>query len=558
MFEKVNCKDSESKISCKAIAKMIGWKHVIYDDVMKTDDGIIIHIHDKRITSKCPCCGKRSSHVHSYYYRTMTTLSLHGQRVKIVAETRRYKCENPKCNRKTFASQIDGVTERYSRMTLEARHYLEGLLVHVPATVGSIQSTMSGMPISASTALRMIYGINPKIDYSSIRRICIDDFAFRKGQRYRTMIVDADTGLPVEVVCSRDERDVTKALEKYKKANIISRDRAGAYYKAIRKARPHAKQVADRFHLVMNCGDHMEKALKHNIQTIKQEISKYTNSPPVSQAESLYAPPSLEETERFNKVKALRARGWSYDRIAGEVNSSRRAVTEICNSEIPHGRKVTTPKMILPYIDIIENSIENGLSYTDIRKSILDHGGNISIKALSLGMKKMYPQYKLHRGRYAKGCTRKGLININEGRQLRLLTSGRMHIYLANPDYGIDKKTGECSEEHTLAEKLIASSTTLLHLRDFNIRFRNILKGNSSEDLYKWIERYSKSPYGDVVSFVKSVQRDISPIKNAIKYSISNGLIEGLNNKMKYIKRSMYGRASDRLLWIKIFQTCLT
>lgn len=227
---------------------------MIYDDVIKTADGIIIHIHDKRITSKCPCCGKRSSHVHSYYHRTMTTLSLHGQRVKIVAKTRRYKCENPKCKRKTFASQIDGVTERYSRMTLEARHYLEGLLVHVPATVGSIQSTISGMPISASTALRMVYKINPKIDYSSIRRICIDDFAFRKGQRYRTMIVDADTGLPVEVVCSRDERDVTKALKKYKKANIISRDRASAYCKAIRKARPHAKQVADRFHLVMTCG----------------------------------------------------------------------------------------------------------------------------------------------------------------------------------------------------------------------------------------------------------------------------------------------------------------
>ena len=67
--------------------------------------------------------------------------------------------------------------------------------------------------------------------------------------------------------------------------------------------------------------------------------------------------------------------------------------------------------LILPYINIIENGIENGLSYTDIRKSILDHGGNISIEALSLGMKKMYPQYKLHRGGYAKGCTRKGLIN---------------------------------------------------------------------------------------------------------------------------------------------------
>ena len=74
--------------------------------------------------------------------------------------------------------------------------------------------------------------------------------------------------------------------------------------KAIRKARPHAKQVADRFHLVKNCGKHMVNALKHNMQTIKQEIGRYTNSPPASQAESLYAPPSLEEIELFNKVKA--------------------------------------------------------------------------------------------------------------------------------------------------------------------------------------------------------------------------------------------------------------
>lgn len=141
---------------------------------------------------------------------------------------------------------------------------------------------------------------------------------------------------------------------------------------------------------------------------------------------------------------------------------------------------------------------------------------------------------------------------------MRLLASGRMHIYLTNPEYGVNKGTGECSEEHVIAEKLIASSETLLQLRDFHTTFRSILKDGNTENLDKWIEKNAGSKYADLRSFVTSVKRDIKPIKNAITYSISNGLIEGLNNKIKAVKRSMYGRASDKLLWIKMYQTCLT
>lgn len=64
-----------------------------------------------------------------------------------------------------------------------------------------------------------------------------------------------------------------------------------------------------------------------------------------------------------------------------------------------------------------------------------------------------------------------------------------------------------------------------------------------------------QSPHKDVASFVDSVKSDIIPIRNAIRYPISNGMIEGLNNKIKALKRSMYGRASDKLLWIKMYQT---
>lgn len=557
MAEKGFCKDSETKFSSNAIVKICGWKHVICQGIELAADQIIASIRDARLTAKCPCCGKRSNSVHSYYLRTITDLPLHGKRMTAMAEVRRFRCNNPKCGRKTFVAQIEGLSGRYSRRTLELSKHLEATLVEVPATVGARQSSTSGIPISVSTALRIVRNINPVIDYGSIRHICIDDFAFRKGQSYRTLIVDADTRLPVEVVNSRDEGDVAKALRKYSRVSLVSRDRAGAFDKAIRKTRPHAIQVADRFHLVMNCGEHVRSALKHNLQTIRQEVEKYTTAPPTDQACSLYHPPTMEDIELFRKIKDLRARGWSLDSISAAVGADRRRVTDLCNSESPHGKKITTPKMVLPYISIIDEGIKEGKGYKDIRKSILESGGTISIDALSLGMKKLYPNYHPLPGtRKTKEHNLACVKNI-ESRSMRLLSSGRMHIYLANPEYGVNKRTGECSEEHILAERLIASSETLLQLRDFHVSFRNALSGGSVEKLDGWVEKYSISKCNDLASFISSIRRDIVPVKNAIRYPISNGLIEGLNNKIKAIKRSMYGRASDHLLWIKMYQSAL-
>lgn len=557
VIEKVFYKDSETKLTSNAIVKMCGWKHVICQGVQLSGDQVVAMIRDTRSTAKCPCCGKRSKSVHSYYIRTVSDLPLHGRELSVKAEVRRFRCPNSKCGRKTFVAQIEGLTDRYSRRTQELTKHLETILVEVPATVGARQSSASGIPISASTALRVVHNINPMIDYGAIRHICIDDFAFRKGQSYRTLIVDADTRFPVEVVNSRDEGDVAKALRKYRRVSLVSRDRAGAFSKAIRKARPHAKQVADRFHLVMNCGEHVESAMKHNMQTIKKEVERYTATPPATRACSLYCPPTMEDIELFKKVKELRAKGWSLDSISAEVGVGRRRVTDLCNSESPHGKKIFTPKMILPYISIIDKSIKEGKGYRDIRKSILESGGTISINALSLGMKKLYPNYHPRQGTVKTAEHNMACAKKIENRNMRLLSSGRMHIYLANPEYGVNKKTGECSEEHILAEKLIASSETLLQLRDFHVSFRNILSGGSVEKLDEWIEKYSKAKNNDLASFINSIRRDIIPVKNAIRYSISNGLIEGTNNKIKAVKRSMYGRASDHLLWIKMYQAAL-
>jgi len=532
-----------------------GLRHVKFIDAAVRPDHITATVQSRRNTSRCPCCGTRSSSVHSYYRRQLSSLPVHGKRVDLTAVVRRFRCSNAGCSRRAFSEQIEGLTERYSRRSIAVRSHLEKFLVHVPATVGARQSSLCGIPVSASTALRIVYGIRPVIDYGSIRRICIDDFAFRKGRTYRTLVVDADTGLPVEIIGSRDEPDVSEALKKYAKVSVVSRDRSSSYAKAVRKAIPRAHHVADRFHLVKNCGEHIEMALKHNQQAVRQEVVKHTQPPPASQASSLYRPPTLEDIELFNNVKGLRAKGRSLEGIAAELGINRVRITDICNSEAPHGKKVTTPKMILPYLDIIEKGIGEGKGYKGIQADIINSGGKISAEALSLGMKKMYPQYRPRRG--ALGAKERNLADAkaNAKDEAMMLGSGRLHIYLTAPDYGVNKKTGACSKGRVLAEKLISSSAILLQLRECHMSFRTILKGGSSGALDEWIKKYSGTPHKDVASFVDSVKSDIIPIRNAIRYPISNGMIEGLNNKIKALKRSMYGRASDKLLWIKMYQT---
>ena len=85
---------------------------------------------------------------------------------------------------------------------------------------------------------------------STVTAIGIDDWAFRKGGNYGTIIVDLTTGKVIDLIKSRDEEDVKHWLEMHPHVELITRDRYAVYRNAATKALPGAKQVADRFHLM--------------------------------------------------------------------------------------------------------------------------------------------------------------------------------------------------------------------------------------------------------------------------------------------------------------------
>lgn len=557
MSERSCCKDSETRFSSQAIVKLFGWKHVKCSNVVFDGTTLIVEVEDTRHTAKCPSCGKRCKRIHSYYVRHIDDLSVHGHPTHLSVRGKRYRCENPKCRHKTFAAQVEGITERYGRRTVAARQYLEGLLANLTSRVGANQARLSGIDISVSTALRIVANITTDIRYESVRQICIDDFAFRKGQTYRTLVADADTGMPLEVICSRDEKDVSRALKKYKKVRLVSRDRAGGYDRAVRHSLPKAAQVADRFHLVMNSGDHVSSAIKHNIQSIRDEIARYIGESATSPSPQMFRPPEDKDIELFNRAKEMKKKGMSLRAIAKSLDIGKKRVDDLCKSETPHGRKITAPKQLLQNIDIVDAGVKAGKSYMEIYQDLKAAGRSMSYDSLTLQMKKVYPMYRPKQG---VRTGRNELIAQSEEKHkasMRLLSSGCIHLYVCNPDYGVDKKTGECSPEHVLAERLISYSSTLRELRNIHNSFRSVLKEGVPDAINAWIDEHRSCKFADIQSFVRSVSKDIVPIKNSIRFNINNGLIEGLNNKVKAIKRSMYGRAGDDLLWKKLYLSCL-
>lgn len=553
MSERVICKVSTKKRVDQTLVKIGGWSGVHCYRYESHEGYIEASLQSTHHAAKCPCCGHRSSHLHSSYERTVDDIPIHGLRVILKVEVSRYRCINPKCPHKTFVAQCPGVTEKYQRRTPGQRYQLQEILGLVASTVGARQCASLGMGISASTALRIVRGIRCPVDYASVKHICIDDFATRKGREYRTLIIDADTHIPLEIVPSRDKADVAKALRKYKRATVISRDRSSAYAGAIAAARPRAKQIADKFHLVKNCGEHVAEQIKSSMERIKVEVSETIGDPntDIAVRYGLYKPPTLHDVEMFNRVHDLKRQGYSMTTISQMLHLRKSNVKKHLERSVPTGRKIPASKPVSRYMDLILEGIKAGKGYKSIWNDISASGGKVAYDALVDGMKKSFPGYKPKQG-FGNKPVPMSEEQAEWGARLHLLSTKRMSLYVVNPDFGINKKTGECSQDRLRADVLIQRSKTLQKLREVYTSFRTVMSGSSVEDLDTWIANHKHTDYSHLRSFANKLPADIKAIKNAIRYRISNGPMEGCNNKVKAVKRSMYGRAKDDLLLIKI------
>lgn len=273
--------------------------------------------------SYCPDCHQKSTRVHSYRERRLRDLPVNCYSVQLKLRVRRFRCTNANCLRQTWTETIPEILERYARRTQRLTQSLWHIVYALGGKPGNRLAIQLRMPTSRDTLLRILRA-GPHTQLAPPRIIGIDDWAKRKGQRYGTIIVDLERRCVIDLLPDREPQTVAAWLAQHTSIEIVARDRSAQYAQGIRQGAPQAVQVADRWHLLKNLWDVVERclsSLKSNSGSMDNQTEPTEMQPrdrfPRSASEEAHRQAKRERRiQQYYRVRYFHEQGHSTRRIA--------------------------------------------------------------------------------------------------------------------------------------------------------------------------------------------------------------------------------------------------
>jgi DNA-binding NarL/FixJ family response regulator len=366
------------------------------------DDGNRITFHlTSRQKAACPSCDQPSEELHSEYQRKIADLPCAGMAVRLQVQVRKFYCQDRDCPQIVFCERLSSLAAPYARRTERLRSEQRQVGFDLGGEAGTRAAQRQGMPVSADTLLRLVRR-TPLSEQPTPCILGVDDWALRKGQVYGTILVDLEQHRPIDLLTDRSADTLAQWLEAHPGVEIISRDRASEYAEGARRGAPDAIQVADRFHLLQNgremlqrllarhqaalsaataTSDHMQPPPPLPIDSAPAEASNDDPSPQAailvvdaSPIEHESALKQLTKTEidqelrrtrrhaRYDNVRALHGTGMSWRAIARQLGMSIHTVRAyVVADQFPE--RATRPKVpskLDPFLPYLRQQLEAG------------------------------------------------------------------------------------------------------------------------------------------------------------------------------------------------------
>lgn len=329
---------------------------------------------------RCPKCDQPSASLHSHYTRTLADLPWHGIAFKLQLRTRRFRCKNPACQRKIFCERLPHVAEAYARKSLRLNAALTILAFALGGEAGHRAAQRLGLRISGDSLLRRIRRSQALTMIEHLpTTIGIDDWARCKGQRYGTIIVDLQRRCPIDLLLDREAGTVAAWLNAHPGIEVVSRDRAGAYAEAVREGAPAATRVADRWHLMKNAREALERLLQRQHRALREaflachpETDNQQKSCPLAATQRKISPKTASNASRqeqyhaerralFDLVKQLQQQGLTINQIRLQLHRHHTTIARFFHAEsYPEMQPPPRRRATFPYLDYLKQRWAEG------------------------------------------------------------------------------------------------------------------------------------------------------------------------------------------------------